>query len=118
MTETKTKEMIKTSEHTNIAHETKIEFNAPHVFGIYDNEGEVIDVIKFQKGPIKEAGVNGVTNEDLLHMVKLRLEGFQNSDFACEENGEALLYVNAALNELNKRTQKRVARGVEGTHVV
>ena len=46
--------------------------------------------IKFQKGPVKETGINGLHNKDLLNIVIDRLEGFQNGDFACEENYQAL----------------------------
>jgi hypothetical protein len=111
-------EAIKTSQHTNITHEVPFQFNAPHHFEVVDNEDNLIQLISFQEGPINEAGVNGVTNEDLLTMVVLRLEGFQNSDFACDENESALGFVRLALDALESRTAKRLARGVEGTHVV
>ena len=65
-----------------------------------------------------ECGVNGCCNEDLLNIVKVRLEGFQNSEFACRENAEALTKLEEALLWLHHRTNKRVARGVEGTHTV
>lgn len=62
--------------------------------------------------------MNGVTNEDLLHMVKIRLEFFQLCEYACEENELALYHINKAIEQLNKRTAKRKARGVEGTHAI
>lgn len=71
-------------------------------------------LIKFQKGPIKEAGVNGISNEALLAVVKDRLEGFQAGEFASEDNAQALEYVNQAMAALHKRTKDRLARGVEG----
>lgn len=73
-------------------------------------------VVLFQNGPIPEAGVNGVTQEVLLAIIKDRLESFQAGPFACEENGKALAAVNEALHWLLFRTLKRMARGVEGTH--
>lgn len=73
-------------------------------------------VILFQNGPIKEKGVNGVTNEVLLAIVADRLEGFQRGRFACDENAAALTAVQSALAILASRTSRRVSAGVEGTH--
>lgn len=74
--------------------------------------------IRFQKGPIKEAGVNGVTQEALLAIVADRLEGFQSGQYACDENARALAYVQKAMSILKLRTERRVARNVEGTNQV
>lgn len=74
--------------------------------------------LRFQRGPIKETGVNGITNEALLAIVADRLEGFQSGPYACEENAKALIHVMGALDVLHERTAARVARGVEGTHTV
>lgn len=71
--------------------------------------------IVFQDGPIKEVGVNGCHNEDLLAIVIDRLQGFQAGDLACDANEEALQYLDDALSCLNLRTQDRIKRGVEGT---
>ena len=75
-------------------------------------------VLQFQHGPIKEVGVNGLTNEALLAIVIDRLEGFQSGPYACVENQEALDYLLEAQHHLKQRTRARVARGVEGTHQV
>lgn len=72
--------------------------------------------INFQDGPIKEKGVNGVTNEALLAIVQDRLEGFQRGRFACEENAAALTAVMSAQAILASRTSRRESAGVEGTH--
>lgn len=80
--------------------------------------GEETFALVFQHGPIAEVGVNGITNEALLAIVMDRLEGFQSGRYACEENADALDHVRAALNALDQRTQRRIARGVEGTHEV
>lgn len=70
----------------------------------------------FQNGPIREFGVNGVTQEALLAILIDRLLGFQSGPFACEDNEEALTHLRAALECLQRRTRARIARGVEGTH--
>lgn len=72
--------------------------------------------LNFQNGPIKEKGVNGLTNEVLLAIVQDRLEGFQRGPFACEENATALMAVQSALAILAARTKRRDDAGVEGTH--
>ena len=70
--------------------------------------------ITFQNGPIGEAGVNGVTQEELLAVVIDRLRSFQSGPFACTENAVALAHAEQALDALKGRTRSRMARGVEG----
>jgi hypothetical protein len=80
--------------------------------------GDVLQVVCFQNGPIKESGVNGVMNEDLIAMVIDRLQGFQAGKFACRENALAVSCLEEALVWLRERTTGREVRGVEGTHEV
>lgn len=109
-----------TTKHTGVWHETNIKFNAPHHFEVMSMDGEMnkLAEIHFQEGPIKENGVNGVNNEDLIAMVITRLEHFQKSEFACQENALAIIKFQEGLMWLRKRTMDREARGVEGTHEV
>jgi len=81
-----------------------------------DNEElyEILGEINFQNGAIKEAGVNGVQNEDLISIVIDRLEGFQRGEFACEANAQALEAFKKGLDIMYARTAERRARGVEG----
>ncbi len=74
-----------------------------------------ISEIRFQKGPIQEAGPNGLSNEALIAVVIDRLQGFQSGDFACRENALALTKLEEAMHWLQHRTRERLARGVEGT---
>lgn len=71
--------------------------------------------IRFQKGPIAEVGVNGISQEALLAIVEDRLIGFQSGPYACNENQMALSHVQHAMAWLYKRTCERLERGVEGT---
>ena len=73
-------------------------------------------IIKFQNGPIKEAGVNGISGEALLAVVIDRLRCFQKGEFACRDNAVALTKLEESLMWLQKRTRDREARGVEGTN--
>ena len=92
--------------------------------------------IRFQNGPIHEAGVNGLTNESLLAIVIDRLRGFQYprnptpedgrghflineaGPYACPQNQMALNHLVEAIHWLKRRTAARAARGVEGTSMV
>lgn len=71
----------------------------------------------FQNGPIKENGVNGCQNEDLIAIVIDRLQGFQDGDYRCRENALAITKLEEALMWLQKRTADRKARGVEGLNI-
>ena len=114
-----TKHDLLTSKYTAVMEEKDFNYNAPHYFNVVRVEdGKVLEKIHFQEGPIKECGVNGVCNEDLINMVIDRLEHFQNSDFKCRENALAITALEEALLWLRKRTMGREQRGVEGTHTV
>ena len=58
---------------------------------------------------------NGAFVEDVIKASIERLEFYQDSKFACEENALALNNLRAALANLDSRTKKRIERGVEGT---
>lgn len=73
---------------------------------------------QFQNGPIKEFGVNGCHQEDLLAIVIDRLQHFQAGEYACRENALALTKLEEAMHWLNHRTGERVKRGVEGTNAL
>jgi hypothetical protein len=73
----------------------------------------------FQRGAISEPlaeSVNGITHEALLAILIDRMRGFQIGPFACEENRMALMSLEVGQAWLRSRTEKREARGVEGTH--
>ena len=105
-----------TSKYTRVMVEKEFSNNAPHDFMVVDAANEdIICCIGFQNGPIKEYGVNGVANEDLLNMVLCRLQHFQESPYACYENQKAAECIMDALSWLRMRTEQRTERGVEGT---
>lgn len=76
--------------------------------------GEQPTTIRFQEGGVKEAGINGITQETLIAIAIHRLRCFQSGPFACRENAVALTHLETALMWLQKRTRDRMARGVEG----
>lgn len=74
--------------------------------------------INFQNGPIAESGYNGFTNEALMAVLIDRMRGFQEGPFKSRENALCLTHLEEALMWTQKRTRDRIARGVEGTHLV
>ena len=78
--------------------------------------------ISWQNGPLGSGDnrkpPNGAFVETIIDVVIKRLEFYQSSKFACEENAGALGALDAALKHLQSRTARRVAAGTEGTHAV
>ena len=73
--------------------------------------------IKFQEGTVKDNGVNGLQVEEALQQCVERLNQYQ-SEVPCRENAIAITHIETAILWLNKRTEDRKKRGVEGTHEV
>lgn len=113
---------VRTNEHTEIYATDETVFNANHEYIVVAAPAESEEIgldnpyakVKFQKGPIKENGVNGCHNEDLIAIVLDRLECLNQGDFRCRENFIAITKLEEALMWLNKRTLDRRSRGVEG----
>lgn len=100
-------------------------FGAHHVFAIIEKDAETIKedtsavgFLSFQKGPVREVGLNGITHEALLEVIIDRLNGFQGTEFKCPDNEQAIYGCTVALEALNRRTKDRESRGVEGLSVV
>ena len=78
--------------------------------------------ISWQNGPLGRSPYrdkpNGAFVEDILAVVKDRIEFYQKSKFGCEENETAIMYIELALEKLDGRTLNREKRQVEGTHEV
>ena len=118
-----TDEYVKRKDQLQLVCEDKEKwnYNAPHSFqlvkeNVNDSSTlEIISSVHFQEGPVKEVGLNGFGDVDLLLMVKTRLQAFQSTQYACKENAEALVSIQEAIAWLTSRTRNREARGVEGT---
>ena len=72
--------------------------------------------IKFQDGLLKD-GRNGLQVEEALQQCVERLNQYQ-SKVPCRANAIAITYIEIAISWLNKRTEDRKKRGVEGTYEV
>lgn len=93
------------------------EFNANHHYVVKGVNGDerVFAEIHLQKGPVRENGINGCHHEDLIEIAIDRLQSFQDSEWACRENAIAITKLEEALMWLDKRTQQRMSKGIEGT---
>lgn len=59
---------------------------------------------------------NGAFVEDIIAAAEARLQFYQRSRFACQENADAIDHLRTALTILGGRTARREAQGIEGTH--
>jgi len=77
--------------------------------------------IYWQDGPLgvgeERKPPNGAFVEDVIQAAIGRLEFYQQSPFACEENAKAIAALGTALQALQDRTADREKRGVEGAHL-
>lgn len=79
-------------------------------------------LISWQRGPLKDSASgeehprNGAFVMDLIMATIQRIEFYQQSEFACDENAAALEYLYAAHAALQRRMDRRTAAGTQGTH--
>lgn len=73
--------------------------------------------LSFQLGPVDSAGHNGVQNEQVIAALVHRLNVL-NKRFPCRENALAITHLETALLWLEKRTEDRRRRGVEGQNAL
>ncbi len=110
---------------------------ANHAYQIYIDETKadlapgvtVHTTLNFQNGPIASPkDFNGLTNETIIAVAIDRMRGFQygrkpdgsfdeniRGKYACRDNAIVLTLLEDALMRLQKRTNDRMRRGVEGT---
>lgn len=78
--------------------------------------------IDWQNGPLGRDGdrvePNGAFVEGVIQSAISRLEHYQDSKFACQDNKNALTCLKSALTYLDSRTADRETREVEGTHKI
>jgi hypothetical protein len=104
-------------DHVKIFHESPDQFiyNAPHVFTLKNaGSSEHLGELRFQRGPLRETGINGISDEVLIAIVIDRLEHFQKGEFVNNDSYIAIERLTEALLWLKKRTLDRTLRGVEG----
>ena len=86
----------------------------------FENKDKAGQIIQFIEKQPKEEGStelvtisDGTTNEELLEVLIDRIS-FLNTKFPCRENAIAITKLDEALLWLNKRTNDRIKRNVEG----
>lgn len=85
-----------------------------------DAAGQILQFI--HKEPVEEGSselttiADGTTNEDVMEVLINRLE-FLQSKFPCKENACAITHIQEAKMWLEKRTNDRLKRNVEGKNV-
>lgn len=76
--------------------------------------------ISWQNGPLGKGNdrkePNGAFVESVIAAALQRIEHYQESGFACDENRDAIHNLTEALHCLNERTYRRENAGTEGTH--
>ena len=84
------------------------------------NDSEVIEnlwEIQMQNGARKlPDSIHGICDQDLLEIVRHRLQCFQAGPFATRENACALTHIEESLMWLNRRVEDRIEREVLGTN--
>lgn len=72
--------------------------------------------IRFQCGPRRDStSRKGVSNADLLEIVRDQLRTFQAGPMACRENACALTHIEEALMWLNRKAEERTESSVSNT---
>jgi hypothetical protein len=97
---------------------------AYHKYEIYsevvtedDSKKQLSEFICFQNGPrLSVDSRQGILDSDLLEIVRHRLKCFQEGNFSCIENENALRHIEEALLWMNKRVEDRIERNVLGTN--
>ena len=88
-----------------------------NMYVVSTTEEDLIQTVNFQKGPRNvNNSINGVLNEDLLEIVRHRLQCFQKGSLQSRESDMALTHVEEALMWLNRRIEDRAEREVLGTY--
>lgn len=86
-----------------------------NVLAVPTDAHDPVALISYQKGPLREEGSQaGLIDSVMLTIVADRLKAFQAGPYACAENENALVHINAALVNMKKRADDRAKRGVIG----
>jgi hypothetical protein len=71
----------------------------------------------FQNGGLKEVGPNGITDQALLAVILDRVRSFNDGQYRCRENSLVITKLEEALMWMEKRSNDRSHRGVEGERI-
>lgn len=74
-------------------------------------------VLQFQNGGLKEVGANGITDQALIAVVLDRMRSFNEGQFRCRENSMIITKLEEAMLWMEKRSNDRARRNVEGERI-
>ena len=105
----------KSSDNANHRYEISVWKNAE----TSDQNDELVEVcnLNFQNGGLKEVGANGITDQALIAVVLDRVRGFNGGQFRCRENSMIITKLEEAMLWMEKRSNDRARRGVEGERI-
>ena len=110
-----TKILTKTEDKETLF-DDEVSFGAYHNYRILNTDNNVVlGDVNFQKGPVKDTGLNGISEDDLLAILIHRYTFFQNSGLPCRENAIILTKLEECLMWSKKRKEDRESRNVEST---
>jgi hypothetical protein len=80
---------------------------------------EAVEVceLNFQNGGLKEVGANGITDQALLAIILDRVRSFNEGQFRCRENSMIITKGEEMMMWMEKRSNDRARRGVEGERI-
>lgn len=73
--------------------------------------------LNFQNGGLKEVGANGITDQALIAIVLDRIRGFNDGPYRCRENSIIITKLEEAMMWMEKRSNDRSRRNVEGERI-
>ena len=73
--------------------------------------------LQFQNGGLKEVGANGITDQALIAVVLDRMRSFNDGQFRCRENSMIITKLEEAMLWMEKRSNDRARRNVEGERI-
>jgi hypothetical protein len=95
----------------------EMEFDTYHHFQFHNKKtGDVLLDLRYQKGGVKNHGVNGINSGDVIMAEIIRLRAAQNGQLSCKENAMVITHLEAAMLWNNKRADRRVKELTEGTN--
>lgn len=87
-----------------------------HAYSLSDFDGGISQELSFIEKDESGTVASGTTNEEVLAVLIDRIQ-FLQGKFPCRENAIVITKLEECLMWLNKRTQDRKDRGVEGMQV-
>lgn len=97
-----------------IYEEDSYNYGKPHRYEIRTMIDEksnykILGDIHFQEGPY-EAGINGITEMDLMAVIIARLKKIQETEEVCIENAQSIIFLEEALTWQRKKYGLKVAK--------